>query len=153
MQTSSARGLQEEICEMEEKRLGSSVLPWQPYDLPKIFIWAHPLSVPSFTEFYQILTKISDFLVITIISSQTSDVTTQNIESAITWEWDEIWRNCKRHSSSLQQYVLAKQLKMRWKFRFISTLRKPSYRSFSLRWRHILLTALKPTAQNELYMQ
>jgi hypothetical protein len=27
MQTSSARGLQEEICEKEEKRLGTSVLP------------------------------------------------------------------------------------------------------------------------------
>jgi hypothetical protein len=28
MQTSSARGLQEEICEKEEKRLGASVFPW-----------------------------------------------------------------------------------------------------------------------------
>jgi hypothetical protein len=27
MQTSSARGLQEEICEKEEKRLGASVFP------------------------------------------------------------------------------------------------------------------------------
>jgi hypothetical protein len=27
MQTSSARGLQEEICKKEEKRLGTSVLP------------------------------------------------------------------------------------------------------------------------------
>jgi hypothetical protein len=27
MQTSSARGLQEKICEKEEKRLGTSVLP------------------------------------------------------------------------------------------------------------------------------
>ena len=27
MQTSSARGLQEEICEKDEKRLGTSVLP------------------------------------------------------------------------------------------------------------------------------
>jgi hypothetical protein len=90
MQTSSERGPQEEICEKEEKRLGTSVLPWQPDDLPKIFIWiwVHPLSVPSFVEFYEILTKISDFLVIAIISSQTSDVTNQNLESAITWEWD-----------------------------------------------------------------
>ena len=84
MQTSSARGLQEEICEKEEERLGTSVLPWQPHDLPKIFIWVHPLNEPSFIEFYYILTKISDFLVIAIISSQTSDVTTQNLESAIT---------------------------------------------------------------------
>jgi hypothetical protein len=30
--------------------------------------------------------KISDFLVIATILTQTSDVTTQNIESAITWE-------------------------------------------------------------------
>jgi hypothetical protein len=29
---------------------------------------------------------MSDFLVIATISSQTNDVTTQNIESAITWE-------------------------------------------------------------------
>jgi hypothetical protein len=52
MQTSSARGIQEDICEKEEKRLGTSLLPWQPRDLPKIFIWVHPLSVPSFIEFY-----------------------------------------------------------------------------------------------------
>jgi hypothetical protein len=38
MQTFSARGLQEEIVEKEEERLGTSVLPWQPHDLPKIFI-------------------------------------------------------------------------------------------------------------------
>jgi hypothetical protein len=30
MQTSSARGVQEENCEKEEKRLGTNVLPWQP---------------------------------------------------------------------------------------------------------------------------
>jgi hypothetical protein len=52
---------------------------------------------------------VSYFLVIAIISTHTCDVTTQNIESVITWEWDEIWRNCKRHSSSLQQYFLEKQ--------------------------------------------
>ena len=52
MQRFSARGLQEDICEKEEKKLGTSLLSWQPHDLPKIFIWVHPLSVPSFIEFY-----------------------------------------------------------------------------------------------------
>jgi hypothetical protein len=41
---------------------------------------------PSFIELYQTVTKISDFLVIATISSHTNDVTTQNIESAITSE-------------------------------------------------------------------
>ena len=35
------------------------------------------------------------------------------VENAITWEWNEIWRNRKRHSSSFQQYFLEKQQKMR----------------------------------------
>jgi hypothetical protein len=52
MQTFSARGLQVEICEKEEKRLGTNVLPWQQHELPKIFIRVHPLSVPSFIGFY-----------------------------------------------------------------------------------------------------
>ena len=72
-QTSSAKGVQEVMCEKEEDRLG--IVCWH---------HNHMTDPPSFIKFTPC--KISDFLVIAIISSQTCDVTTQNIESAITAE-------------------------------------------------------------------